>query len=79
MPKEIIFKIKIEKELPIDFSEQQMKCYPVHEHCLAEERIIKVVYNYKPTLKTEQKSAQLKEFLIEYLKRKYNTQCVVVI
>jgi hypothetical protein len=79
MIREMIFEIKTEKELPIDFSEQQMNYYPVHEHYLVDIRTIKVVYKYEPTRKTEQKSEQLKEFLIEHLKRKYNTQCVAVI
>lgn len=58
----LTFKIKKREVLKINFSLEQMRKYPVHEHYMFKEIEYKVHYEYNPTKKI------VKEDLIKFLK-----------
>ncbi len=74
--KHIAFVIIKQKAIPFDFSLEELKRFPVHEHYLTELQEITVLYKYKPA-STLDEEAYIKE-LTKKLKRKYNAYSVVV-
>ncbi len=74
--KHIVFVVIKQKAIPFDFSLEELKRFPVHEHYLTELQEITVVYKYKPTLNLNEEEYVLQ--LTNKLKRKYNAYSVVV-
>jgi len=74
--KQIVFQIRRQKKIVLDFSIKTTRKYPIHTHYLLEDEKKTVIYKYEPASSLNE-TAYLK-YLKNYLSEKYNTNLISV-
>ncbi|MDB0602342.1 hypothetical protein PL373_14565 [Tenacibaculum maritimum] len=76
MTKHILFNIIKQKKVPIEFTLNEQRKFPVHAHFLTEVEKSVIVYKYKPDKNLDEE--KYIEFLKNYFKKKYNAYSIEV-
>ncbi len=74
--KHFTFKVIKQNEIPFDFTIDETRKFPVHEHYLTELQEILVLYKYRPSSNLDEE--KYIEFIAKKLKKKYNAYSVVL-